>query len=135
MFMVLTSPLFSRIWKKLPPNAVFHRIDNVNCKVRIRRKALSIFACITFTLRVHDLPRSNLADKLAERRRGRSPLIYWHHFFWSRDKPSLVASLAELVDSDVLQLGKVNPVTKDVQLLHEFQLHLLSTMAQHSIEK
>ena len=117
MLVVITPFLLGRIREELASSALLDCIDDVDREIRIRCKALAIFAGVTLAVRIHNLPSSNLADKLAEWRRRRRSFIYRHHFFWSWDKTSFIASFAKLINGHVFELWKMDSIAEDIQLL------------------
>jgi hypothetical protein len=117
MFVISARVTLGGVIKERSPSAIFDGIDNVNSEVRVAFEAVPIRCGILVASWIHDLSGSDLADKLSKWRRRRRLLVDRLHLFRAGDQTSFVASLAELVNGQILQLCHLQSVAHSVQLL------------------
>lgn len=97
--------------------AVPDGIDKVDGKVRVLVEALAVRLDVALAAGIHDLAGSDAGHELAEGRSGRTAAVDVVNLVGVGHELGLVEALAVLVHGDVLQLGHVEAVAQQIQLV------------------
>ena len=115
--LVLVEPAgiaLGRVVEQCAACPIFDGVDDVDGKVRRRLETGPIRRGVPFAVWIHQLSGGDLADELPKGRGGLGLLVDGFHLLRARDQTGLMATLAKLVDRDVLQLWQVDFVAQEV---------------------